>query len=180
MSLPPGGPHGGSFDSAVGFTAGRHQFYQSSMIPSSAASSSVMSENFTPQMRDRQARGKDPYHSGDGSEDGDLSDRESKLRLGCGRVEKEDFARVELRQKAIAFLDNPELLTMYAQSTGNSIPGARLHWTKVLCGFDTDEQQAHASKHSTSSHPRQGDDQRYHRPADKRGGRSDNHRSGAN
>ncbi|GAB1313147.1 hypothetical protein MFIFM68171_03357 [Madurella fahalii] len=180
MSLPPSGPHGGPFGSAIGFTAGRHQIYQSFMGPSSAASSSVMSENFTTQMRDRQARGKDPYHSGDGSDDGDLSDRESRLRLGHSRVEKEDFARAELRQKAIAFLDNPELLMMYALSTGKSIPGARLHWTKVLCGFDDDEQQANASKHSTPSHPRQGDNQRYHRLADKRGGRSDGHRSGTN
>ena len=38
-------------------------------------------------------------------------------------VEKEDFSRIEARQKAIAFLDNPELLMMYAQSTGDeSVP----------------------------------------------------------
>jgi hypothetical protein len=34
------------------------------------------------------------------------------------RAEKEDFSRLERRRKAIAFLDNPELLMMYAQSTG--------------------------------------------------------------
>lgn len=116
-----------------------------------------MDDHFTQQMRDRQARGKDPYRSGDGSDDGNLSDRGprtgSKLRLGKGRCvislslslfslrdrkqkerspltnnpcllppnssEKEDYARVERRQQAIAFLDNPELLIMYAQSTGD-------------------------------------------------------------
>jgi hypothetical protein len=33
-------------------------------------------------------------------------------------IEKEDFSRTERRQKAIAFLDNPELLMVHAQSTG--------------------------------------------------------------
>ncbi|KAL2193464.1 hypothetical protein P885DRAFT_45133 [Corynascus similis CBS 632.67] len=54
----------------------------------STTSSSVY-DDFTPEMRDRQARGKDPYQSGDGSDGGNLSDRESgsgtKLRLGSGR-----------------------------------------------------------------------------------------------
>lgn len=48
-----------------------------------------MDDHFTPQMRDRQARGKDPYRSGDGSDGGNLSDHDSrtgsKLRLGKGR-----------------------------------------------------------------------------------------------
>ncbi len=51
----------------------------------SMASSSVTGDDFTPEMRDRQARGKDPYHSGDGSDDGNLSDHETGLRLGKGR-----------------------------------------------------------------------------------------------
>jgi len=34
------------------------------------------------------------------------------------RLEKEDYGKAEKRQKAVAFLDNPELLMMYAQSTG--------------------------------------------------------------
>jgi hypothetical protein len=37
---------------------------------------------------------------------------------------------------AIAYLDNPELLMMYAQSKGDSIPAARLHFTKMMCGYD--------------------------------------------
>ena len=48
-----------------------------------------MSDTFTPQMRDRQARGKDPYHSADGSDNGDASDHDlragRKIRLGEGR-----------------------------------------------------------------------------------------------
>ena len=122
---------------------------------SSAASSA--GDAFTSEMRDRQARGKDPY--GSGHDDGDLNGGESgatPLRLGRGRyvipfipsssilslprrastidtnphrstanafldgtrAEKEDFGSIERRQKAVAFLDSPELLMMYAQSTG--------------------------------------------------------------
>jgi len=39
-------------------------------------------ENFTAQMRDRQARGKDPYTSGNGTDDSDMSDHD--LRFGSG------------------------------------------------------------------------------------------------
>lgn len=97
-------------------------------------------------------------------------------------VEKEDFSVVERRQKAIAFLDNPELLMMYAQATGDvsfflsvpflesplptaikSIPGARLHFTEILCGYD-DEEPEHTSRHSAHSHSRRD----HQNPADKR------------
>lgn len=39
----------------------------------------TMAETFTPEMRDRQARGKDPYRKGDGSEDSDESDEGMKF-----------------------------------------------------------------------------------------------------
>jgi len=138
------------------------------MNPGTAASSSAMDDDFTPKMRDRQARGKDPYQSGDGS-DGNLSDREpgsgARLRLGNGRVEKEDFARVESRQKAIAFLENPELLMMYAQSTGDSIAAARLHFTKMLCGYDDEEEAGRNNIHPVFLQPRRGE-----QPSDNRRG----------
>jgi hypothetical protein len=89
-------------------------------------------------MRDRQARGQDPYHSGDVSDEGDFKDAAAKLRLGNGRVEKEDFFRVERRQKAIAFLDNPELLMMYAQSTGDV---SVLCMSRELAGWYADGRQ---------------------------------------
>jgi hypothetical protein len=61
-----------------------------------------MDDHFTPQMRDRQARGKDPYHSGDGSDGGNLSDRDSrtgsKLRLGKGRYVLISALRAEKRE----------------------------------------------------------------------------------
>lgn len=53
---------------------------------SSSAAGSSTADNFTPEMRDRQSRGKDPYRSGDASDASDTSERESgsstKLRLG--------------------------------------------------------------------------------------------------
>ncbi|KAK3320928.1 hypothetical protein B0T19DRAFT_253271 [Cercophora scortea] len=113
---------------------------------------------FTPQMRDRQARGKDPSQSTDGSEDNsdDLSDNETDVslhrRMGGRRIGKEDFAAIERRQTAIAFLENPELLMMYAQSTGDSITGARYHFTKMMCGYnDIDEKQQKPPTTTTTS-----------------------------
>ena len=111
-------------------------------------------------MRDRQARGKDPYHSGDGSEGSDLSDREtsagSRLRLGSSRLEKEDFSRTERRNKAEAYLDSPELLMMYAQSTEDSMAGARLHFTRMLCGYENEDdvsRNTNTRKSTSHQHP---------------------------
>lgn len=145
---------------------------------------------FTPAMRDRQARGKDPYrssssnssnpggqHSSDDDDDDDYDVRRvlagsgsgsgSKMRVGGagggggvgGRVEKLDYSRVERRQKAVAFLESPELLMMWAQSQGDvspppppnppplrvgadgrqSVASARLHFTRMLCGYEKPE-----------------------------------------
>jgi len=125
-----------------------------------SSSSSVTGETFTPQMRDRQARGKDPYHSGEGSDASDLSDRDtstaSRLRLGSSRLEKEDFTRTERRNKAEAYLDSPELLMMYAQSTEDSMAGARLHFTRMLCGYENEDdisRSNNARKPASHQHP---------------------------
>lgn len=151
---PPSGPPTGY--RTTGYAQPRH----ASSYTQASSSSSVAGDAFSPQMRDRQARGKDPYHSGDGSEGSDLSDREpgTRLRLGNSRLEKEDFSRAERRHKAVAFLDSPELLMMYAQSTGDSIPGARLHFMKMMCGYDdegvedTRKSSSHQHPHGPSSH----------------------------
>ncbi|KAK4132967.1 hypothetical protein BT67DRAFT_435232 [Trichocladium antarcticum] len=120
MSMSSGGPPNPtgstlSFGNPGALAGGRNQFNQSFASSGSATSSDM--GDFTAQMRDRQARGKDPYRVGDSSDDGNLDDDQSgtgpRLRLGTGRVEKEDFSVVERRQKAIAFLDNPELLMMH-------------------------------------------------------------------
>ncbi|KAK4455476.1 hypothetical protein QBC34DRAFT_68520 [Podospora aff. communis PSN243] len=131
---------------------------QPSYMTQASSSSSVMGDTFTPQMRDRQSRGKDPYHSGEGSEGSDLSDREtssaSRLRLGSSRVEKEDFSRAERRSKAEAYLGSPELLMMYAQSTEDSMAGARLHFTRMLCGYENEDDLSRGgSTRKSGSHP---------------------------
>ncbi|EOO04304.1 hypothetical protein UCRPA7_214 [Phaeoacremonium minimum UCRPA7] len=96
--------------------------------------------SFTPEMRDRQARGKDPYHSGDASDGSDdFSERETaKMRLGSGRTEQEPFDKIERRDWAIAVLASPELVMMYAQSRGDSIPATRLWLMRVMCGYEDD------------------------------------------
>lgn len=163
--MASGGQSGGSAPAyrTQGYTQSRQPSYMTQ-----TSSSSVMDDSFSPQMRDRQARGKDPYHSGDGSEGSDLSDRETgtgtRLRLGSSRnLDKEDFSRTERRHKAVAFLDSPELLMMYAQSTGDSIPGVRLHFMKMLCGYDeesVEDGRKSTSHHHQHQHPRRDTDKR--------------------
>ena len=88
--MASGGPAG---NASGGFrSTGYPQPRQPSYMTQASSSSSVMGDAFTPQMRDRQARGKDPYHSADGSEASDLSDRETagagagaRMRPGSGR-----------------------------------------------------------------------------------------------
>ena len=90
MSAPSGGPPPPgqstqlSKSTQLGSLAGRTQGHQSAAASSAAANN----HQFTPQMRDRQARGKNPYRTGDSS-DASASDGESrpssKLRLGKGR-----------------------------------------------------------------------------------------------
>ncbi|TWU78698.1 hypothetical protein ED733_006093 [Metarhizium rileyi] len=82
----------------------------------------------TRSMRDRQARGKDPY--GDSE-----SEDEAPVRLGRA-VRAEPFEDRERRGFALSVLDCPESLMMYAQSAGDSVPGQRLRFTAMLCGFE--------------------------------------------
>ncbi|KAK8039271.1 hypothetical protein PG993_007682 [Apiospora rasikravindrae] len=82
---------------------------------------SVAADGFTPEMRDRQARGKDPYHdSGDDSEgaSGDWGGRNRGSR-------DESYAYTEQRRHAAQILDNPELLMTNAQREGDVSSGPR-------------------------------------------------------
>ncbi|KAI1136716.1 hypothetical protein F5Y05DRAFT_102116 [Hypoxylon sp. FL0543] len=90
-------------------------------------------EPFTAEMRDRQARGKDPYESSDGSSDW-ASEGTRKYRAGGGK--DESFAVLERRRVAAQVLDSPELLMMAAQRDNESIPATRLRYTRMLCGFE--------------------------------------------
>ncbi|KOS22894.1 hypothetical protein ESCO_003598 [Escovopsis weberi] len=94
-------------------------------------------QTFDAAQRDRQARGKDPYarSEDEASDDSDSSAGEKKpLRLGQG-IALDSFQDREKRAFALSVLDSPEQLTMYAQSTNDSIPSQRHRFTAMLCGY---------------------------------------------
>lgn len=81
----------------------------------------------------------------------------SRLRMGGSRHEKEDFSRMERREKAEIYLGSTELLMMYAEATEDSIAGARLHFTRMLCGYDNDDDYpSNRSTRNPSSHQQAG------------------------
>ncbi|ATY62079.1 hypothetical protein CCM_08867 [Cordyceps militaris CM01] len=117
--------------------------------------------SFTAEMRDRQARGKDPYtkdhdeeeEEEEEEEDDDMDideeeeeedDDDDGVEMQIGNVPKnETFEERQSRQFALAVLDSPEQLMMYAQSTNDgrwqSIPGQRYRFMTTLCGFSGEE-----------------------------------------
>ncbi|KAH6990527.1 hypothetical protein BKA56DRAFT_667088 [Ilyonectria sp. MPI-CAGE-AT-0026] len=90
---------------------------------------------FTPEMRDRQARGKDPYFKDETSEDSDSSD-DDPLTLGLGAPIIESFADRERKGEAISVLDHPETLMAHAQANDDSISGQRQRFMRQLCGIE--------------------------------------------
>ncbi|KAF5023949.1 hypothetical protein F66182_3987 [Fusarium sp. NRRL 66182] len=103
----------------------------SSSTPKSQYHQRVRSSEWTPEMRDRQARGKNPYSN---SDDSDVSDPEP-MRLGRRRITESHMER-ERKGEAMYVLDNPEALMAHAQASGDSIAGQRLRFMRQLCGFD--------------------------------------------
>ncbi|KAL8299656.1 hypothetical protein RB597_009659 [Gaeumannomyces tritici] len=96
---------------------------------------STSAPDFTPEMRDRQARGKDP----DGPDPGPFAFSrvaQSRMALGFMGFETEPFEKPQRREKAAAILDNPELLMVYAQRAGDSIPATRMRFMRIMCGYD--------------------------------------------
>lgn len=91
--------------------------------------------DFTPEMRDRQARGKDPDGPGPGPFAFGRA-AQSRMALGFMGLETEPFERAQRREKAAAILDNPELLMIYAQRMGDSIPATRMRFMRIMCGYD--------------------------------------------
>ncbi|KAK1689779.1 hypothetical protein BDP55DRAFT_651570 [Colletotrichum godetiae] len=78
------------------------------------------------------------------------------LTGGVGDGDSHEVRRRKLW--AVAVLEDPEKLAMYACSRGDSIPGTRLHFTRMLCGFDEEptllqqhQQQSDHRKASSSS-----------------------------
>ncbi|KAI1065942.1 hypothetical protein NW752_004030 [Fusarium irregulare] len=103
-----------------------------SSTPKSQHPHNSRSSEWTNEMRDKQARGKNPY-----SEESDASDAEP-MRLG-GRHVTESHMEKERRGEAMFVLDNPEALMAHAQANSDSIAGQRLRFMRQLCGFDNDK-----------------------------------------
>ncbi|KAK9778688.1 hypothetical protein SCAR479_04311 [Seiridium cardinale] len=103
-------------------------------------------DTFTAEMRDRQARGKDPYQ--DSKDSSDPSNWAARRRS-----KKEPFAVEEKRHQAAQILDNPELLMMNAQRENDSLPATRLRYTRMLCGVEEPAQPSNQQRGSTSKAP---------------------------
>ncbi|KAG7109178.1 hypothetical protein HYQ45_017931 [Verticillium longisporum] len=134
-------------------------------------------------MRDRQARGKDPFgaSSKDPFPSGDFQHRQGGGRGGSGgrrhsdsegdddentgfiggtgpgsggaseRQRGETFEAFRRREWARDVLESPEMLMWYASSREDSIPGTRLFFTRVLCGFEEDHVPPQESTQRKSS-----------------------------
>ncbi|TGJ78519.1 hypothetical protein E0Z10_g10247 [Xylaria hypoxylon] len=135
------------------------------VLKHTTASSSTTS--FTPEMRDRQARGKNPYDSdsddsdwvtgqgtGTGIGDGNGSTGSALGNAGPQRVgarkRDEPFIVYDRRRMAAQILDSPELLMMAAVRDNESIPATRLKYTRVLCGV---EEQSTTSTRTGAARP---------------------------
>ncbi|KIH94727.1 hypothetical protein SPBR_03821 [Sporothrix brasiliensis 5110] len=133
---------------------------------------------FTDDMRELQARGKDPYELTRRNEPY-YEDRLASLRAadrrppGAGPVHHmspnfvrppspgpqlrpeeaplDNFAQLERRRHATTVLDSPELLMMYALSLNDSIPAVRMTFMHIMCGYDTDTMLSPSSVAAGSS-----------------------------
>ncbi|TRX89146.1 hypothetical protein FHL15_009959 [Xylaria flabelliformis] len=105
---------------------------------------STASSAWTPEMRDRQARGKNPYNADSDDSDwgpgGQGSGSSSAADVGPQRVgapkPKDRFAIYERRRIASQILNSTELLMMAAVRDDESIPATRLKYMRVLCGLE--------------------------------------------
>ncbi|KAI1747858.1 hypothetical protein F4782DRAFT_396717 [Xylaria castorea] len=107
------------------------------------------SSDFTSEMRDRQARGKNPYNvdsdssdwGGPGQVDDSLDGDSSSAadvrpqRVGAPKS-KERFAIHDRRRMAAQILNSTELLMMAAVGDDESIPATRLKYSRILCGLE--------------------------------------------
>ncbi|KAJ4328283.1 hypothetical protein N0V84_001323 [Fusarium piperis] len=107
------------------------------------------SPDFTPEMRDRQARGKDP-------------EKEEEV-LAKERVETDDDAsenssyEKERRGEAMSVLDNPEALLAQAQANDDSVTGQRARFLRQLCGYDDDRDRQFQPMRSSKGQQYAGD-----------------------
>ncbi|KAK8139953.1 hypothetical protein PG984_000019 [Apiospora sp. TS-2023a] len=89
-------------------------------------------DNFTDEMRDQQARGKDPYG-------GPEADK------GPGG---ESFLSQERRLHAAQMLDSPDMIQCEALRTGDTVPNTRWRYQQTLCGFQQESVQSTSANSS--------------------------------
>ncbi|KAH8677337.1 hypothetical protein BX600DRAFT_506385 [Xylariales sp. PMI_506] len=169
--------------------------YQASAGSSGAYRRAQPVETFTAEMRDRQARGKDPYHDSGGSSDETnhwggrrryqkyctlisvFFETYSLSRAVTSRTKDEAFTVTEKRRQASQILDTPELLMMHAARENDSVPATRLRFMRMLCGVEESQQvrtsttSARKSTSSTAASPRSGGSGKS-TPSKRSGGRS--------
>ncbi|KAF4437967.1 hypothetical protein F53441_12886 [Fusarium austroafricanum] len=102
------------------------------------------SSEWTDEMRDKQARGKNPHS------ESEASDTEP-MRLGSRGDKNESHLERERRGEAMYVLDNPVALMAHAQASGDSIAGQRLRFMRQLCGFDDKHDDVTSSTGSARS-----------------------------
>ncbi|OBT46533.1 hypothetical protein VE00_01765 [Pseudogymnoascus sp. WSF 3629] len=88
--------------------------------------------------RDRQARNKSPK-TGEAvwcGDDGGAGEGGDEVREEKVSYTDDSYEAVERRRWAATILDCPELLMMHAQARQDTIPSTRLHFTKLLCGYE--------------------------------------------
>ncbi|KAK7906469.1 hypothetical protein PG985_016206 [Apiospora marii] len=95
-------------------------------------------DDFTAEMRDKQARGKDPY-----------GDPEEERNIGG-----ESFTSQEQHRLALQMVDDPEALMTEAQRTGDSVPGVRRKYVRILS--DIPEQSGQCTSANLSKKKPQG------------------------
>ncbi|KAI0555961.1 hypothetical protein F4679DRAFT_578083 [Xylaria curta] len=135
----------------------------------SSKNGGTASSAWTPEMRDRQARGKNPYNAdsddsdwvpgqgGNGSSSAAAAANVGAQRVGAPKP-KDRFAVYERRRIASQILNSTELLMMAAVRDDESIPATRLKYMRVLCGLEGSSDGA--ARTGAAAHPSTGDKQR--------------------
>ncbi|GAP87860.1 hypothetical protein SAMD00023353_1601500 [Rosellinia necatrix] len=103
---------------------------------SSSKTAATATTDFTPEMRDRQARGKNPYNSDSDDSDASPAQGDQGPRRIDAPKKDEPFAAGDRRRLAAQVLNSHELLMMAALRDDQSIPATRLKYTRMLCGLE--------------------------------------------
>ncbi|PTB67347.1 hypothetical protein BBK36DRAFT_1196299 [Trichoderma citrinoviride] len=91
---------------------------------------------------DEEEEEEDEQLEGDDDDDDEEEDEEEeesdddKTNSSSFTYRSEPFETRERRAYALAVLDRPEQLMMYANTTNDSVAGQRVRFTRMMCGFD--------------------------------------------